>query len=676
MKINNKCVQSMYAIFAVLILLFSVSACNNVDPVFKKSITEEYPSLYEAVFSRDYEAIIKFTDSPDSLVQIQAWKALISTPVSNIDDLISRVVAADSKEAWASLWLKEISEEQINRLNELWVENPGLRTGLSSLLGEKGNEASLEILMETTPFSSKDEEIEIALAIGKLSGRVELDAAQEIEIITRALSTKEGSLGQAYLYGLYRFRKALSPETEEEMIAQWANYYPDGLGANQYIARILFPNNVDLVLNHFPIEDYEFMDPRLAIEIAQGISRNEHTNYATIVLNALLDNRNPNVKLGALRAIQNKESVAEELDRAILNKAGLTVTVEPLVRLEGLNTIENPKRYEDKVYAFAGEEPYLQSLKYNIVKKYLTPEQFLELLSEDMKSENRPNRFYAIQGLASWWRGIEEDAKEENLVIQVRALLLESLGTADRSMIFVMGSLLSDPKLIPDTDYSLLEEMLSRFKLPEDVEVYQSISQVLKTRFEEQSKSLIDSLASEGNVALNRTLANQGWDIVSDDSSPSKFRTPDWKRLSKLGPSPVLVFETIKGSVRIRMDVLSAPATIAGMDSLIRAKAYYGIPFHRVVSNFVVQGGDVETQDGFGGPDYVVPTEVNAEQYKRGKVGIASAGTDTEGSQFFIMHQWAPHLTGRYSIVGEVIEGMNVVDRIVQGDVVQRMYWE
>lgn len=666
----------MYAIFAVLILLFSVSACNNVDPVFKKSITEEYPSLYEAVFSRDYEAIIKFTDSPDSLVQIQAWKALISTPVSNIDDLISRVVAADSKEAWASLWLKEISEEQINRLNELWVENPGLRTGLSSLLGEKGNEASLEILMETTPFSSKDEEIEIALAIGKLSGRVELDAAQEIEIITRALSTKEGSLGQAYLYGLYRFRKALSPETEEEMIAQWANYYPDGLGANQYIARILFPNNVDLVLNHFPIEDYEFMDPRLAIEIAQGISRNEHTNYATIVLNALLDNRNPNVKLGALRAIQNKESVAEELDRAILNKAGLTVTVEPLVRLEGLNTIENPKRYEDKVYAFAGEEPYLQSLKYNIVKKYLTPEQFLELLSEDMKSENRPNRFYAIQGLASWWRGIEEDAKEENLVIQVRALLLESLGTADRSMIFVMGSLLSDPKLIPDTDYSLLEEMLSRFKLPEDVEVYQSISQVLKTRFEEQSKSLIDSLASEGNVALNRTLANQGWDIVSDDSSPSKFRTPDWKRLSKLGPSPVLVFETIKGSVRIRMDVLSAPATIAGMDSLIRAKAYYGIPFHRVVSNFVVQGGDVETQDGFGGPDYVVPTEVNAEQYKRGKVGIASAGTDTEGSQFFIMHQWAPHLTGRYSIVGEVIEGMNVVDRIVQGDVVQRMYWE
>lgn len=160
------------------------------------------------------------------------------------------------------------------------------------------------------------------------------------------------------------------------------------------------------------------------------------------------------------------------------------------------------------------------------------------------------------------------------------------------------------------------------------------------------------------------------------DSYPSKFRTPDWRRLSKLGHDPVLVFETLKGSVRIQLDVLSAPATISGIDSLMRARAYYGIPFHRVVSNFVIQGGDIETQDGFGGPDYVVPTEATTDQYLRGKVGIASAGTDTEGSQFFIMHQWAPHLTGRYTIIGEVIEGMNVVDRIVQGDIVERMYWE
>lgn len=666
----------MYIVFAVLILSFVGLSCNNVDPGFKKAITEGYPSLYEAVFSRDYEAILEFTEDSDSLIRIQAWKALMSTQVSNVPELIDRASLANTKESWASLWFKEFTENQLAMLNTMWTENPATREGLATLLGEKGNEESLKLLLESSEFSNDDEELAVALAIGKLSGRVELDASQELEIITRAIATDDHFLAESYLYGLYRFRKELSAETEHELIALWANYYPEGLGANQYIARILFPKNVDLVLNHFPIEDYEFMNPQLAIEIARGISRNEKTSYSTIIINALLDNRNPNVKLEALRAIQNQEGMAEELDGAILNKAGLTITVEPLIRLEGLNTIENPKRYEDKVYAFAGEEPYLQSLKYNILMKFLSPEEVVELLSEDMKSENRLNRFYAIQGLAGWWRDLDDANKEDNIVSQVKELLLESLVTADRSMIFVMGALLSDPVLISDSEYSVLEEMLTRFQLPEDVEVYQSISQVLKTRFETEAQSLIDSLASEGNVALNRTLINQGWDILQGDSYPSKFRTPDWKRLAKLGHDPVLVFETVKGSVRIQLDVLSAPATISGIDSLMRARAYYGIPFHRVVSNFVIQGGDIETQDGFGGPDYVVPTEATTDQYLRGKVGIASAGTDTEGSQFFIMHQWAPHLTGRYTIIGEVIEGMNVVDRIVQGDIVERMYWE
>lgn len=666
----------MYIVLVVLMVSFVGSSCNNVDPDFKKAITEGYPSLYEAIFDRDYEAILIFTDDPDSLVRIQAWKALISTQVSNIDELIDRASSANTKESWASLWFKELGEEQLVKLNAMWTESPETREGLATLLGEKGNEESLKLLLEASTFSDNDEELAVALAIGKLSGRIELEASQELEIISRAIATNDRLLAESYLYGLYRFRKELSDETEQELIGLWANYYPDGQGANQYIARILFPKNVDLVLNHFPIEEYEFMNPQLAIEIARGISRNEKTSYSTVILNALLDNRNPNVKLEALRAIQNQEGMAEELDGAILNKAGLTITVEPLIRLEGLNTIENPKRYEDKVYAFAGDEPYLQSLKYNILKKFLSPEEVVELLSEDMKSENRLNRFYAIQGLAGWWRDLDDAKKEDNIVLQVKELLLESLDTADRSMIFVMGALLSDSALILDSDYSILEEMLTRFQLPEDVEVYQSISQVLKTRFETQAQSLIDSLASEGNVALNRTLVNQGWDILMGDSYPSKFRTPDWRRLSKLGHDPILVFETVKGSVRIQLDVLSAPATISGIDSLMRARAYYGIPFHRVVSNFVIQGGDIETQDGFGGPDYVVPTEATTDQYLRGKVGIASAGTDTEGSQFFIMHQWAPHLTGRYTIIGEVIEGMNVVDRIVQGDIVERMYWE
>lgn len=115
---------------------------------------------------------------------------------------------------------------------------------------------------------------------------------------------------------------------------------------------------------------------------------------------------------------------------------------------------------------------------------------------------------------------------------------------------------------------------------------------------------------------------------------------------------------------------MDAPATISAYHSLSAGQKYDSVAFHRVVPNFVIQGGDFETGLGFGGPGFVLPTEANAMEYERGVVGIASAGTDTEGSQFFIMHSWAPHLNGRYTQIGVVVEGMDIVDKIAVGDVI------
>lgn len=99
---------------------------------------------------------------------------------------------------------------------------------------------------------------------------------------------------------------------------------------------------------------------------------------------------------------------------------------------------------------------------------------------------------------------------------------------------------------------------------------------------------------------------------------------------------------------------------------------YNGVPFHRVVPNFVIQGGDVESGDGFGGPDFVIPNEPSEHGFVRGAAGIASAGKDTEGSQYFFMIDGAPHLDGGYTVFGQVVEGMDVVDRIRVGDRVIR----
>jgi cyclophilin family peptidyl-prolyl cis-trans isomerase len=93
------------------------------------------------------------------------------------------------------------------------------------------------------------------------------------------------------------------------------------------------------------------------------------------------------------------------------------------------------------------------------------------------------------------------------------------------------------------------------------------------------------------------------------------------------------------------------------------------VSFHRVVPNFVVQGGDPRG-DGNGGPGYQIRCEINARRYGRGSLGMALSGKDSGGSQFFITHTPQPHLDGGYTVFGEVVEGMDVVDRVLQGDLI------
>ncbi len=674
MKINQKCVQNMYKIPASIIILLLIAGCAQPDPEIKRVLVEEYPPLYEAVFARDGEMLLEFVDHPDSIIRAQAWSALIQTPVEDTDLHLQKVMQYNSEQAWASLWLKELTAKQVDYLNSLWEENPGLRPGLLSVYAEQGNEETLNMLLEYEIPDEFEYEHALAFAIGSISRTVDLSLDQQLQIIQQALASSDSRITQAYLYGMYRARKELHPDAKTELIALWDNYYPEGIEGDQFIARILMPTDLDMVLRHFAIERYQTMDVQLAIELAQGIAAHGPSEYSTVILNALLDHRNPNVIIAALQAIQRNEDVQERLFRDIMNKVGLMEYQEPLTRLEALNTINDPARYQQVVFEVAGNDPYLQSGKYEVIRKFYSENDFYNLLVRDLDTESRLNKFYAIQELGNWWPNVSEAFKQEKGE-EAKELIINLLEEVDRSMIFVMSPLFMEPSVIGDDDYPIFERMLARFELPEDVEVYQSVSQVLYARFEEQALQLIDSLAMQGNVALNRTLISQGWDILQGNYYPEAFRTPDWNRLAKITTNPYLVIELDKGEIIIKLDVLSAPATIAGMDSLLKAGAYDWVPFHRVVPNFVIQGGDVETQDGFGGPGYVVPTEASSNHYNRAMVGIASAGTDTEGSQFFVMHQWKPHLNGRYTIIGEVVEGMDVVDRVVPGNKVIDMYW-
>ncbi|WP_116124998.1 peptidylprolyl isomerase [Lewinella sp. IMCC34183] len=185
-----------------------------------------------------------------------------------------------------------------------------------------------------------------------------------------------------------------------------------------------------------------------------------------------------------------------------------------------------------------------------------------------------------------------------------------------------------------------LDSALARLELPRQIETYREV------------------------LAARNTLAET--QVPEPPATAAGAREIDWDRLAD-GPAPAARIRTGEGVIRIRLWPDVAPATVSSFLKLAKRGYYDGKVFHRVVPNFVAQGGGPRG-DGFGSENFIVRTETPPLHWDRaGLVGMASAGKDTEGVQFFITHRPTPHLDGNYTIFGEVMEGQDVVDRLVPG---------
>jgi cyclophilin family peptidyl-prolyl cis-trans isomerase len=167
----------------------------------------------------------------------------------------------------------------------------------------------------------------------------------------------------------------------------------------------------------------------------------------------------------------------------------------------------------------------------------------------------------------------------------------------------------------------------------------------------------------------------QSWSAVRATPKPSAWyenlvRTTVLPTLS--GHPLIATIRTVRGPIEVELFGADAPVTVSNFLSLARSGYYRGTRFHRVVPNFVAQDGDPR-DDGNGGPGYAIRDEMNRRRYERGAVGMALSGPDTGGSQYFITHSPQPHLDGHYTVFGRVTKGLDVLDRIVQGDRITRI---
>ena len=136
--------------------------------------------------------------------------------------------------------------------------------------------------------------------------------------------------------------------------------------------------------------------------------------------------------------------------------------------------------------------------------------------------------------------------------------------------------------------------------------------------------------------------------------------------------NPHIIMETDKGTMKIELFEQDAPGTVENFITLIEKGFYDGLTFHRVIDDFMIQGG-CPRGTGTGGPGYTIKCEINPNKHLRGSLSMAHAGKDTGGSQFFICHSPQPHLDGVHTVFGRVIEGLDVVDAIRKSDKMKKV---
>lgn len=651
-------------------------------PITDSLLTASYPDLYQAISKRDARQLKPFLSHEHPEVREQAWRALANTPVDSLSPFIELAKQQNTEAAWFDISQQPFSTEQLRALEESWSENPNYRPGIARVLGLQGDKQSLNFLLEQLDRNELGGKYYFALAIGRLVQQFDISGHEQIRIIQNAFDTENYKAARAYLYGWYRGDESRLTATAQDTLFRRWQLMGTGISrdVDQYVNKILPERTTYDMAIYYNGEQILDNQVQLAYELATSVGKIQLDHQNSLAAKILLTNRNPHIQVRTLQSLSGKLGQGDDLfeyvsqtmipDSSLADKVWLQA-VETGLTVDTDIASDSNKRLQQ----IPRNNRYLWPQVLAVYRKIEPADKYLQRIAGIVEEADPLSAMFALQSLNGFWEELPSTKKSEERIEQIRMVVFDALKLGDRGVTFTAAPLLQQEKLFGGSDFDRINRGLSAFSLPGDIEVYQAFGSLYKNRFEQQARPVIDSLAKREYGPLNRSLADAGWEVEVPEKSQTDFRTPDWKRLWQLGRRPVLTLRTEKGIIKMQLNTLSAPATVSAIDSLSREGAYEQIPFHRVVPNFVIQGGDIERKDGFGGPDFVLPTEASEKEFARGAVGIASAGTDTEGSQYFIMLQWKPHLNGSYTRFGEVVDGMDVADKIIEGDKVLLTTW-
>jgi peptidylprolyl isomerase len=630
----------------------------------------------------------------------------VSTVASLLNDPDGKVREAAAF-ALGQIGIKGIQEQLLARL---WRERDSVAAGtIFEALGKIGDEKALDAVVEDSLHG----------------GSSYLRAEQTLAVARFAL---RGIKNERSIWFCFEQTSHTSSEVRwKALFALWRSA-PHGLvdveiaKRQEDLSRLAQDPDVDVRVNLASLVGRS--KARSAVEILKALQEADQRNphwllevqlvraIATLsasqpdLLNDLMDclrSSNDHVKIAALQSLNNlaKPDVMEAADTLRLSEmlASLSKTKNPsaeLVRGEAFIALARffPEEFTRRNFLAEKNLSVREQTKVLEALTYIPSGRSLSIM---LRVLDDPNVRIAMAA----WDFIRRLLTPSLIMTRIRTKdpdwidarpslyrkTLNSLKRKDMAITHLVSNALADTTFfgifkdghLADSLAIALKSAFEELRSPDDVEAMQAATAAMGIIKDSRFVPALEKALDDPDKTVAMSAAEALHDITGKDYS-SRIPTStkalhtdyDWSTLEGLNASSKVVMETSKGTITLQLLKDDAPFTVLTFVKLARKRFYDGLQFHRVVPNFVIQGGDPRG-DGWGGPGFAIRSEISFAHFGRGMVGIASAGKDTEGCQFFITHIPTPHLDGRYTIFARVLNGQEVVDRIQIGDTIKKI---
>lgn len=649
----------------ILIFLAIISSCDDKDAqvydqmVYKENKFKnvELRDIYNLQIKRDTKGIIAHLNHSKAVCRETAAMACASIQDTTTIEYLFELLENDK-----SIKVKTASAFAIGQIGDSAVQNKLIqffmlekselvKATIAEALGKCGNKSGLEFLVQQNNNPNYSVTIKQACLRGvsrfSLRGIFTEEALEEcIQIIKNSTDESDIYLASISLTRLRDFD--LNKYSDDLMIAFYntTNIFSK-LNIVSAYSKTSNKNSREFLLDLLSSDE----DYRIKVNGIRSLSNYQHAD----VHDAISELLNDSIKNIAIQAseffIENgsQKKVGFYLEEAIKAKYW---RVRTNLFFAALKHSKNKKKVTDLI-----TKQYKQSKnvyeKAELLKALANDIENYKFILEAIKSSNeKVITTYGVEAITEIVKSDKfKEAKEYyqkkniNLKQEFANILKEIIANGDFAQIAIAADLLANEQIDFRENYEnsyFLTQALNQCKLPLEAEAYNALQKAIK---------FIDGKEVELYI-------------------PKHTKKTDWESISNIDIAQKIKIKTSKGDITVLLNVNQAPVTVSNFIDLINEGFLNNRQIHRVVPNFVIQDG-CPRGDGWGGPNYTICSEFANIYYSEGSIGMASAGKDTESSQWFITHSPTPHLDGRYTNFGLVVDGMDVVHKIEVGDKIE-----